>query len=129
MEGKIIHQELSYQVTGLCFKVHVKLGRFCREKQYADLLEELLKEKSIAYRREVRISTINNNSPAGNIPDFIIMDKIILDCKAKHFITKDDYIQMQRYLKGANLKLGLIVNFRNTYLKPKRVINNEKQEY
>ena len=40
----------------------------------------------------------------------------------KNFITKEDYYQMQRYLKAANLKLGLIVNFRTTYLHPKRIL-------
>jgi len=56
--------------------------------------------------------------------DFIIENKIIIDIKAKKFITKEDYYQMLRYLKGANLELGIIYNFRNTYLKPKRVLNS-----
>jgi hypothetical protein len=43
----------------------------------------------------------------------------------KEIVTKEDYYQMQRYLKCANLKLGIIINFRDTYLKPKRIINNE----
>jgi len=42
---------------------------------------------------------------------------------AKRIITKEDYQQMQRYLKGAQLELGLIINFRDMYLKPKRVLN------
>ena len=50
-------------------------------------------------------------------------DKIIIDIKAKKFITKEDYYQMQRYLQTANYQLGLIVNFRSVHLKPKRVIN------
>ncbi|MFV1917184.1 MAG: GxxExxY protein [Patescibacteria group bacterium] len=39
---------------------------------------------------------------------------MILDIKSKKFITKEDYCQIQRYLKAASLKLGLIVNFHNT---------------
>jgi len=50
---------------------------------------------------------------------------MIVDFKAKRLITKDDYYQMQRYLKSANIKLGLIVNFRQKYLKPKRILNND----
>lgn len=41
MEEKIIHKELSYKITGLLFKVHTELGRYCREKQYGDALEKL----------------------------------------------------------------------------------------
>lgn len=123
MLSKFILGELSYKITGICFKVHNDLGRFCSERQYSDKLEETLKENNIDYKREFEIAKLVD-SPLGNRPDFIIENKIILDVKAKKFITKEDYYQMLRYLKASNLELGLIVNFRNTYLKPKRVINN-----
>jgi len=32
---------------------------------------------------------------------------------------------VQRYLQTANLKLGLLVNFRNRYLKPVRIVKIE----
>jgi len=32
---------------------------------------------------------------------------------------------MLRYLEAANLELGIIYNFRNTYLKPKRILNSK----
>ncbi|MCH7640914.1 GxxExxY protein [Patescibacteria group bacterium] len=124
MSAKIIHKDLSYVITGICFKVHKKLGRFCREKQYADKLENLLKEGNVNYKRGIEISNLTD-SPKGNKADFLIENKIILEVKTKKFITKEDYYQMLRYLKASNLELGLIVNFRNTYLKPKRVLNSE----
>ena len=37
----------------------------------------------------------------------------------------EDYFQMMRYLRIANIKLGLNVNFRNTFLKPKRVLYSQ----
>lgn len=125
MEGKIIYPKLCYKINGLCFRTQNELGRFCREKQYADRLEQLLIENGIKYQREALIPfVINNNQKVkGNIADFIIENKLVLDCKAKKFITKEDYNQMQRYLIAKNLILGLIVNFRSTYLKPKRIIN------
>lgn len=127
METKtnILYPDLCYQINGLCFKTQNELGRFCREKQYADKFEELLKGSGLKYRREIRLTEINNESPDGNIADFVIEDKVIVDFKAKKFITKEDYFQMQRYLKAANMELGMIINFRSTYLKPKRVLNSE----
>ena len=119
---RILFPQLSYQLTGVCFEVHNKMGRFCREKQYADALEILLKEKNILFKREINL---NEDGIEGNRADFLINEKIILDLKAKKFITKEDYGQMQRYLQGANLELGLIINFRNTYLKPKRILNTK----
>ncbi len=119
---RILFPQLSYELTGLCFKIQNKMGRFCREKQYADALEVLLKEKKIPFEREI---SLNDGEIQGNIADFLINDKVILDLKAKKFITKEDYNQMQRYLQGKNLELGLIVNFRSTYLKPKRILNTK----
>lgn len=124
MAAKLIFGDLSYKITGICFKIHNELGRFCREKQYNDELEKLFKENKIKFKREARVDDLKD-SPNRNIADFVIENLIVLDSKAKKFITKEDYYQMLRYLKAWNLQLGLIVNFRNTYLKPKRVVNNE----
>lgn len=124
MLKKIIYPKLSYKITGICFQAHNELGRFAKEKQYADRLEQLLQEKKIAYVREAKIQfKIKEKEISGNRADFIIENKIILECKAKNFITKEDYHQVQRYLKASKIKLALIVNFRTTYLKPKRTIN------
>lgn len=121
---EIILPELSYKITGLCFQVHGELKRFCRERQYADKLEDLLQHGKLIYKREFEIKGIDLSASSGNRVDFLIENLILLDLKAKNFITKEDYFQMKRYLIAAGLKLGLIVNFRAAHLKPKRVINS-----
>lgn len=126
---EILHKELSYRITGLFFQVQKELGRFCREKQYADRLEELLKENRLNYEREFEIRDTRTGRTTGNRIDFLIENKIIVDLKAKNFIFKDDYFQMQRYLRSLDLELGMIINFRNTHLKPKRVLNGENKNY
>lgn len=118
---KIIYPELSYKLTGIFYKVHNEMGRYSREKQYSDAIEKLLKDNNIKYEREKRI--IINKEFSGNIVDFCIEDKILVDVKAKRFITREDYYQMKRYLISCGLDLGLIVNFQNKYLKPTRVLN------
>ena len=123
--SEIVHKELSYVLTGLFFRIHRELGRFCRERQYSDTFEQLLIENKFDYKREFEIRKFQSDASDGNRVDFLIAKKIIIDFKAKNFITKDDYYQMQRYLRGANLELGMIVNFRQSHLKPKRVLNSE----
>lgn len=120
---QIIFKDLSYKLNGLFFKVHNKIGRFCSERQYADEIEGLLKEFNLEYKREYELKNLGKEVK-GNRVDFLIVNQILIDIKAKKFLTKEDYFQMLRYLKCSNLKLGLLVNFRNTYLKPKRIINN-----
>ena len=120
--NKIIEAELSYKLVGISFNVQNRLGRFCRENQYADALENELKRERIDYKREYLIILEDKKS---NFVDFIIGDKVLIDLKAKPFIEKDDYYQMKRYLESSNIKLGLIINFRQKHLQPKRVLNSK----
>ena len=124
VEEKIVYKDLCYIINGLLFKTHNCLGRFCREKQYGDFLENLLKEEGLCYKRECPFKVEGINNPRTNIVDFEIEEKILLELKAKPIIKKEDYEQIKRYLKVGNYKLGLIVNFRNHYLKPVRVLNH-----
>ncbi len=52
---KVLYPDLSYKTVGLCFDVHNELGRYAREKQYADLLEDKFKGEGISYKREFKI--------------------------------------------------------------------------
>ncbi len=114
--NRVIYPELSYTLTGMCFDTHNELGRYAKEKQYCDGFEKRLKETGLPYKREFSIGD------SGNTVDFLAAEKIILEFKAKRIITREDYYQIQRYLQAANLKLGLLVNFRDKYIKPVRVV-------
>ena len=123
---KLIFPELSYAITGICFDIHNKLGRYSREKQYGDLLEDKFKEIKISYKREFIIEK------TGNIVDFLVDDKIVLELKAKAVVSREDYYQVQRYLQVSNIKLALLVNFQNRYLKPIRIVKidtNSKSKF
>ena len=113
---KVIYPELSYLINGILFDVKKELGQYAREKQYGDLLEKKLKEKGILYKREVSVGN------TGNIIDFLIDDKIVVELKAVRFVTKDNFRQIQNYLQQTQIKLGLLVNFRDKFLKPARII-------
>ena len=74
---KLIYPELSYTLTGLCFEAHNTLGRYAREIQYGNCIEEKLKTANIPHKREFRVGD------TGNVLDFLIDDKIVLEIKAK----------------------------------------------
>lgn len=120
----IVYPQLSYKISGLLFEVHNELGQYCKEKQYGDLFEKYLSRDNIKFSREfftnfeTQVGIIK-----GNIVDFLIEDKIIIELKAKRVIIKQDYFQLRRYLEVSGLQLGLIVNFREEYLLPKRILN------
>ena len=123
---KIIHKDLSYKLIGLFYEVHNKLGRFCKHDQYCDAIEILLRKGKFEYKREID-TPINFHGKIikGNRLDFIISNLVPVDIKAKKMITTEDYNQIKRYLKATNRILGIIINFRDESLKPKRILNSK----
>lgn len=119
---KVIYPELSYEIVNVLFHAHNKLGRFCREKQYCDLIETLLQENRIKCEREKNLPIDGIRLQSTNKADFVVEGKILLEIKAKPIIERQDYDQIQRYLQAGDYRLGLLINFRNRYLKPIRVI-------
>lgn len=121
IQGKkdFLYGELTYKINGILIEVYKELGRYAREKRYADLVEKKLIAKGIRYKREVRVGD------SGNIMDFIIEDKVILELKAVPRLIKEHYDQVKRYLYQAGLQLGILVNFRTSYLVPKRVLSGK----
>jgi len=113
---KVIYPELSYTITGILFAVHNELGQYSREKQYGDLIEKHLEKISMSYNREFPIGD------TGNILDFIVDNKIAIELKATRTLTKEHFRQIQNYLQQSGLRLGMLVNFRQKYLKPARII-------
>ncbi len=126
---ELIYADLSYEITGVLFKVQNDLGRFCNEKQYGDRIAEEFNARNINYARELVLPPSFEGEATGrNKIDFLVEDKIILELKAKRIISKEDYYQVIRYLRAFDKKLGLLVNFRDKYLKPRRVLNSESQD-
>lgn len=125
MKDDIVYPDLSYKIYGVCFAVHNDLGRFRNERAYADAFEEALKKAGLRYTREVHLPPSFTGERSGrNVPDFLIEGIMVVDLKAKHHVTREDYYQMRRYLSVLNLKLGLIVNFQQQHIHPKRVLNS-----
>lgn len=122
-KNKILYKKLSYLIVGTCFDAHNILGRYAREKQYGDYIEKRLIKENMDYKREMIVGE------EGNVVDFLVKDKVILELMTVMTITKRDYYQVQRYLQTADVKLGLLVNFRNKHLRPKRILKTKKQSY
>jgi GxxExxY protein len=88
-------------------------------------MEIVFKVKGVDYKREIDTPVeFSEELIKDNIIDFLIESTIPIDIKTKKYITKADFMQMKRCLKATNRKLGIIVNFRQRSLEPKRVINS-----
>jgi GxxExxY protein len=116
---ELLHPKLSYIITGICFDAQNKLGRFAKERQYANWISQALANKQIPFVCEYRIPRTNDRV------DFLIDEKIIVELKSKRYLLKTDYYQTQRYLCLTNLYLALLINFQNRHLKPLRILRKE----
>ena len=115
----LLYPQLSYIITGIAMNVQNELGRYSREKQYCDKLEEKFINENVPHHREFIIGD------SGNIADFEVDGKILIEVKAKEIIGKEEYNQVQRYLQASGYELGLLINFRHTYLKTARILRKD----
>lgn len=122
--GKIIFPTLSYKIMGVLFRVHRRLGNSYQEKYYQRALELEFGNEQIHYDREflVRLS-YGDDSIGKYFLDFVIEGKIALEVKTVPFLRQEYLNQVLAYLNAANLKLGIVANFRTNRLTFKRLVN------
>lgn len=104
--------ELSNKIIGFAIKVHKALGPGFVEKVYVKALIFELEKNKIKFTQEKSIKVKYENLLLGQHRlDFLIEDEIILEIKAVYEINNFHMAQMLSYLKAADKKLGLILNF------------------
>lgn len=117
-------QEETFQIIGICMEIHRILGKGLLEIVYKDALEYELKKKNIFYEREkmYEIEYKKIILPHCFYADFVVDNKIIVEIKAQKNVIEEHYNQVLNYLAISKCKIGLIINFGESYLKYKRVI-------
>jgi GxxExxY protein len=120
----ILFQEECYSIIGVCMKVHTKLGKGFREIVYKDALEIELKNNNIPYQREkpFKIEYEGEVLLHRFRADFLVSNSIILEIKATSTIHPDNLYQTLNYLKAAQVKLGIVINFGEPTLTFRRVV-------
>jgi len=122
--GELIYPELSYQLMGILFRIHRKLGNSYQERYYQRAVEIEFRKENIPYKEESLVSlNYQKNSIGRYFLDFVIDQKIALEIKTVPFLKQDYIKQVLAYLDAANLKLGIIANFRTNRLTYKRLVN------
>ncbi|MCJ7765909.1 MAG: GxxExxY protein [Thiovulaceae bacterium] len=122
----ILLKDESYRVIGACMAVHNELGSGFLEAVYQEALEQELKSREIPYVREQQLQIYYKERPLAKTyqADFICYDEIILELKTLVGLESGHQAQLINYLKATDLRLGLLVNFGQTSLESKRVVNN-----
>ena len=125
MESKKVtgpYEELTYRIIGAAMAVHRRLGPGHREAIYQRALEDELSEAGISFEPEMRLPVYDGERLLGYyIPDFIVDDKVIVEIKAFATLHQKYLGQVITYLNHTGLPIGLLINFGERSLRPRRV--------
>lgn len=104
---------ISYKIIGCAYTVHSELGPGLLESSYETCLEYELLEKGLKVERQKPLPVIYKNIKlnAGYRIDLLIEEKIIIEIKSCETIAPVHEAQLLTYLKLADKKLGLLINF------------------
>ena len=118
-----IYKEESQQIIGCAMEVHNVLGFGFHEKPYERALVVEFESRGIPYQQQKKFELIYKTKNVGDyIPDLIAFKKINIVTKVIPKITDNEIGKMMNYLKITGLRLGYIINFKNSKLEWKRVI-------
>ena len=106
-------EELSRELVDSAFKSHQTLGPGLLESVYEACLCVELGKRGIGYETQAPISIIYEGVriDAGLRLDLLVEKSVILELKAVDKLLSVHHSQLLTYLKLADLRLGLLINF------------------
>lgn len=110
---------------GCFYDIRNRYGKDHRENFYHQILLELLELRGIKYKSKPKINKYSMETGrliTYYMPDILVENKIIIELKAKPFLTTDDIRQTIEYLKTTMYEILYIINFGDKNFKPKRYI-------
>jgi GxxExxY protein len=110
--SKLLFEKESYLIIGACFELYKEIGNGHKESVYQKGLVIILAERKLAVEKEKKIPIKIRGEYVGNyVPDLVVDDRILLELKAKPFLTTQDRKQFWHYIKATDYKLGFLINF------------------
>ena len=123
--------EISRIIIGAAIEVHRILGPGLLESIYEEVLYHELHLRGIRFLRQQPVPIHYKDIKLGTDLrlDLLVEEKVIVDLKAKEFVTAIDSQKLLSYLRLSKKKLGLIINFHVAILKDgvERIVNGLKE--
>jgi len=121
---ELIFPELSYEIVGCAFDVFNSIGSGHPEKYYQKALAKALSDKGVVFAEQQYSPLKFKDKVVGkNFIDFVIEDKIVVEIKKGERYSKANIDQVVNYLRTANLKLAILINFGKEGVMFKRIVN------
>ncbi len=112
-------EKLSEKVIGLAIEVHRNLGPGLLESTYKQCIAYELTQAKLKYQMETKlpIKYKNIHISSGYRIDLLIENNLILEIKCVDKFHPVHEAQLLTYMKHANIKTGLLLNFNTKILK------------
>lgn len=116
------YEDLTYRIIGAAMAVHSRIGPGQKEAIYQRALEEQFCQADLSFEPQKNLPVYDGNRLLGfYIPDFIVEDKVIVEIKAFATVPQKYLGQVITYLNHTGLPIGLLINFGERSLRPRRV--------
>ena len=119
--------EIAHQIVDAAFKVHTALGPGLLESVYREVLKHELEKRGLRVEREVPIPVVYEtvHLPVGFQADLVVEGLVIVELKSVEQVHPVHKKQLLTYLRLADKRLGLLINFNVPLIKDGicRVVN------
>ena len=110
---KETYNYLSNYIIGAAIEVHKELGPGLLESVYEACMVEELESRGLRVKNQVPLPVSYKGKKLDKefVLDLLVEDEIIVELKSVEELKTVHEIQLLTYLKLANKKLGLLINF------------------
>jgi GxxExxY protein len=105
--------QIAAAIVDAAYKIHTTLGPGLLESVYQATLGYELLKRGLSVRQQVGLPVYYEalKLEIGYRVDLIIGDKVIIEIKSVEVLAPVHKMQLLTYLRLANLRLGLLINF------------------
>ncbi len=106
------------RTIGCALRVHQALGPGYLEGLYHDAMSIELELEGLAFEREFATNVLYRGRPLRTQRlDLVVEGQIVVELKAVERLERVHQAQLLSYLKATGLRVGLLMNFHEEYLK------------
>jgi len=128
-----LEKELSSKLMKSFFDIRNKYGKWHNERIYDRALQEYYDINQIKYisQPKIKIYSLDSGKVLGiYVPDILVKNKILIELKAREFVSQDERGKAIEYLKCSKYEILYLVNFRENSFKPQRYIyTNDRKNF
>ena len=120
--------EIAKRVADAAYHVHTKLGPGLLESVYEVVLAHEIEKRGLAIKRQVSIPIQYDELvfDEGFRADIVVEDSVILELKSVEAVASVHKKQLLTYLKLADKRLGLLLNFGAPLIKKRLCVRHAK---